>query len=192
MQIEKKYVNGLTCIEISSDEKTTAVLLEASPTVVKSSSQSVVYKKITAKPEKLKDKDNRLHITTAGEYEKDGIFLTAIAAKNRESLDLIEIEVENIRVLVYLADEVIEREVLKSLGVIDIMILPVTNPEMAVSQMLGVIDPRVLLMTDIKAGAAEKFATTAAINFEKTKKYKCKQSDFSGEEFLLEGIILEN
>jgi hypothetical protein len=135
-----------------------------------------------------------LIIITPGEYEKHEVFVST--HKNSTSAavtDVIEAEVDKVRIAYISSDIELNKEILESLGVIHVLILEVVDNFEKQLKVIGQIDPQ-LLVPIASEGLAkdrfDKFISDLGVKFEEINKYKAKSTDFANEEYVMQGILL--
>ncbi len=106
-------------------------------------------------------------------------------------LDVIEIEIDSIRVLFFASKKIINKDLLNDLGVIDVMIVSLDENLEAQVKSVSKVDPQIVIPLSDDQKLIEKFKNEVGGKSSETKKYKCKSTDFSSEDFVLEVIVLE-
>lgn len=139
-------------------------------------------------------KEGGMSVVSPGEFEKAGIYVLAQknSPKDPGMMNFIEIEVENVRVLYYSAASEINRDLVNQIGVIDVLILGVFKDFENQVKAVSVIDPQILVPVFGPNVDIEKFKSEVGAKFDEEKKFKCSASDFSNEEYVLHGVILQD
>jgi hypothetical protein len=155
----------------------------------------------------LNDKGH-LVVCTTGEYEQDEIFISTQVnnvEKKREDeevvsgktlqkvLDIVEVEVDGVRVMYFRDDMRIDKDTLNQIGIVDIMIVDVGDNVKQQLKEVNSVDPQIVVPFSVDAGDRyDEFKSEIEIKFSEEKKIKAKQSDFSSEDYVLQGIELKS
>jgi hypothetical protein len=179
-------------IKINSKEQNTHLYLqELDPAIFKDTGDIELLVDSNKKVNKRSDKGGMV-ISSPGEFEKDGVFVWAQRNKTEGSeIDFVEIEAERVRVLYTSTATEIKKDLLSDLGLIDVMILKVEEKFDQQVKSVSAIDPQILIPIFTEGVDKDKFKKEVGSKFEEEKKLKCKASDFTNEDYVTQGIILE-
>lgn len=134
-------------------------------------------------------------IASPGEFEKDGVFVWAQINNlegEEKAIDLVELEAEGVRVLYSSSTTEVRRDLLNDMGVIDVMVLFVQPEFQKQVKSVSAVDPQILIPVFAEGVDQERFKKEVGAKFESESKYKCKAIDFMNEEYVLQGVVLEN
>jgi hypothetical protein len=153
------------------------------------------------------NKSGFLTVSTTGEYEQKEVFISSQlnnVEKKKENLsekeaselqkiiDVIEIEIDGVRILYFRDDSKLDKDTLNNLGIVDIMIVDLGENVKQQVKEVSTVDPQVVIPYTIdKSEELDKFKSELEIKFDEEKKYKAKQTDFSSEDYVLSGVILK-
>lgn len=131
-------------------------------------------------------------VAGAGEFEKNGVFVMTMKNRpqDKQFLNMVEVEIDGIRILYYSATSEINKEALNEIGLVDILVLSVNKDFTNQLRAVSVIDPQVLIPIYNEGVDQEKFRAEIGVKFEQRKKYKCKVNDFSQEDYKLQAVEL--
>jgi hypothetical protein len=135
--------------------------------------------------ESHKTQKDGLIIARSGEYEIFDIYVSVKSVK-----ELVEFEADGVRLMYSAYDKEIDKKLVKELGIIDVLIMNVQKDFSKQIKTVQTIDPQVLLIFTTEDADLEKFKKESGANFDETKTYKCRVSDFSSDEYNLTGVEL--
>lgn len=136
-----------------------------------------------------------LEIASIGEFEKMGIFVTCQTNdKMMEDplIDVVEVEIDGMRVLYYFAEEEFDKSLFDTIGDIDVMVLNICENQQHQIKAVGVVDPKILIPVSNNPELQQKFIKELGIQAaEPMDKYKCRKQDFEVEEYATQIVQLK-
>jgi hypothetical protein len=145
---------------------------------------------LSGKGESKKLAEGGILVAGTGEYELGGVFISAQSnQEGAEALDLVEVELDGVRVLVYGDAKDVNKQLLEQLGVIDVLVIEVAENFEQQLKAVSTVDPQVV----IPVGNSElvtKFLTELGVVSTTEKKFKAKAADFATEEYILKALQL--
>lgn len=157
--------------------------------------------KLATEPqESAKLENDKFYIARPGEYELAEVFISAqlnypeggdFQPTLSDQLDLIEVEIDGVRVLYCGSDTPLNKKLLAQLGVIDVLLIRVGSDITQQVKTVSSVDPQVVIPMGLDKETVEKFKHELGTVFTPEKKFKAKAVDFAAEEYVLRGIELE-
>lgn len=197
LSINKVKQSGENIVEIQGGSSVVRIYPESSistHTPTSAANTIEVFTTLTRESRTMKTAHGNLLINSIGEFEQNEIFLSTHINGERATddaeLNLVEVEVEGVKVLYYNSPASLNREVLNELGAIHVLVLEVQENYEQQLKAISAIDPQILIPVASPKADLAKFKQELGIAFESQPKFKAKASDFQVEEYLLQGVEL--
>jgi hypothetical protein len=134
------------------------------------------------------------NVNSPGEYEKNEVWLMAMqnAIRTDTKVDIYVLTLDNIRVaIIDNAKLDLSKKQIEKIGIIDILVADLTNDLTQLADLVGEVDPQILIPINENSTALEEFIKKLGVKPpEANKKLKFKVEDFENEEYQLEVKVL--
>lgn len=194
ISIEKKSKLG-RFVKLAGKDNHLHIFMQELPTVLFKDSDELVVIPNGDESSNFVTDNGGIVVAGAGEFEKNGVFVLTMKNRNsdKEFLNVVEVELDGVRVLYYSATSEVNKDSLGEIGLVDVLLIKVNKDFNNQLKAVSVIDPQVVIpiFDPSSEEIREKFKSDLGVQFDQEKKFKCRAIDFSNDEYALQGVEIE-